>query len=48
MSDNISDKITYTNNISVENYNALRKSVDWILVAPKRAAIALRNTFISV
>ena len=45
MSDNISDKITYTNNISVENYNELRKSVDWILVAPKRAAIALRNTF---
>lgn len=45
MTDNISDKITYTNNISVENYNELRKSVDWILVAPKRAAIALRNTF---
>lgn len=45
MSDNISDKITYTNNISVEHYNELRKSVDWILVAPKRAAIALRNTF---
>lgn len=45
MTGDISGKITYTNNISVENYNELRKSVDWILVAPKRAAIALRNTF---
>lgn len=45
MEEDIAGKITYTNNISVENYNELRKSVDWILVAEKRAAIALSNTF---
>lgn len=45
MAEDISEKITYTNNISVEHYNELRKSVDWILVAGKRAAIALRNAF---
>ena len=39
------ENITYTNNITVTDYNALRKSVDWILVAEKRAAIALGNTF---
>ena len=38
-------EITYTNNISVEDYNALRASVGWITVAPKRASIALKNTF---
>ena len=41
----MNQEITYTNNISVEEYNALRASVDWIQVTPKRAAIALRNTF---
>ena len=41
----MNQKITYTNNISIEGYNALRASVDWIQVAPKRAAIALKNTF---
>ena len=41
----MNQEITYTNNISIEGYNALRKSVDWIQVAPKRAAIALKNTF---
>ena len=30
-------KITYVNNISVEDYNALRKSVNWINVTEKRA-----------
>lgn len=45
MSEQNLPEITYTNNISVEDYNALRKSVDWIQVAPKRAAIALHNTF---
>ena len=45
MTEDITEKITYTNNISVENYNELRQSVDWILVAEKRAAIALGNTF---
>ena len=38
-------KITYINNISVEDYNALRKSVNWINVTEKRAAIALKNSF---
>lgn len=45
MSDNREEKITYTNNISVEAYNSLRKSVDWIQLAEKRAAIALGNSF---
>lgn len=45
MSDNREEKITYTNNISVEAYNGLRKSVDWIQLAEKRAAIALGNSF---
>ncbi len=39
------EEITYTNNITVDAYNALRKSVDWIQVAKKRAAIALKNSF---
>lgn len=38
-------EITYINNISVEDYNALRKSVNWINVTEKRAAIALKNSF---
>ena len=42
---NMNQEITYTNNISIEGYNALRKSVNWIQVTPKRAAIALKNTF---
>lgn len=45
MSDNREEEITYTNNISVEAYNSLRKSVDWIQLAEKRAAIALGNSF---
>ena len=45
MSDNRQEEITYTNNISVEAYNALRKSVDWIQLTQKRAAIALGNSF---
>ncbi|MCI8771578.1 MAG: GNAT family N-acetyltransferase [Lachnospiraceae bacterium] len=45
MMEDTKGKITYTNNITVEDYNALRESVDWILVAKKRAAIALGNTF---
>jgi len=39
------EEITFTNNISVKEYNALRKSVDWITVTEKRAAIALGNSF---
>ncbi|MDO4166629.1 MAG: GNAT family N-acetyltransferase [Eubacteriales bacterium] len=37
--------ITYTNNITVENYNALRRAVNWIKVTEKRASIALRHSF---
>ena len=40
-------KITYVNNISVEDYNALRKSVNWINVTEKKATIALKTHFIS-
>lgn len=45
MKEKIEHEITYTNHITVENYNALRKSVDWITVAPKRAEIALQHSF---
>lgn len=38
-------EFTYTNHISVEEYNALRASVHWIQVTPKRAATALNNSF---
>lgn len=38
-------EVTYVNNISVEDYNALRKSVNWINVTEKRASIALKNSF---
>jgi len=37
------DRIVYTNNISVEDYNALRKSASCIKVTEKRAAIAINN-----
>lgn len=39
------ETITYTNNITVEDYNALRHAVDWIRVADKRATIALKHSF---
>lgn len=39
------EEITYVNHISVEEYNALRRSVDWIQVTPNRARIALENSF---
>jgi len=38
------DKITYTHEISIENYNDLRASVDFITIRPKRAEIALKNS----
>lgn len=38
-------EITFTNNITVEAYNMLRKSVDWISVTEKRAAITLQHSF---
>lgn len=37
--------ISYTNQISVANYNELRKSVDWIEITEKRAQTALANAF---
>ena len=40
--------ITFTNNITVENYNALRAAVDWIQVTEKRASIALQHSFYCV
>lgn len=45
MEENLFEKIIYTDKISVEEYNGLRKSVDWIQVAKKRAKIALGNSF---
>lgn len=45
MEENCVIEVTYTNHISVEAYNELRGAVDWIQVAPKRAMIALKNSF---
>lgn len=38
------ETITFTHEISIEEYNALRTSVDFIPVRPKRAEIALKNS----
>ena len=38
------NRITYTHEISIENYNELRASVDFITIRPKRAKIALKNS----
>lgn len=38
-------QITYTEEISVEQYNDLRRSVGWILVKDSRASKALENSF---
>lgn len=38
-------EIKFVQDISIEDYNALRKSVHWIPVSEKRAARALKNTF---
>ena len=37
-------EIVYTNNISADDYNALRKAVSWIKVTEKRASIAINNS----
>lgn len=37
-------ELTFTHTISIEDYNALRQSVDFISVRPKRAEIALKNS----
>ena len=34
--------------ISVDDYNALRKAVKWILVTPERAAKALNNSYYKI
>ena len=36
--------ITFTHEISIEDYNDLRASVDFITIRPKRARIALANS----
>ena len=41
MKGDIQKKITYTDVISVEAYNKLRKSVNWITVAKNRARIPM-------
>lgn len=37
-------KINFTHTISIEDYNNLRASVDFITITPKRAKIALANS----
>lgn len=37
-------KINFTHTISIEDYNNLRASVDFITITPKRAEIALANS----
>ena len=37
--------LTYTDEITVEEYNDLRRSVNWITVKDKRAQKALTNSF---
>lgn len=39
------NKVTYTEEISVEEYNELRRSVGWIRVQESRARKALDNSF---
>lgn len=38
------EKITFTQKISIDKYNDLRTSVDFIPIRPKRAKIALENS----
>lgn len=40
--------IEYKHEISVDDYNALRKAVKWILVTPERAAKALNNSYYKI
>lgn len=40
--------ITFTHDISIEDYNDLRASVDFIKVTPKRARIALANSLFTL
>lgn len=38
------DNITFTNTITIEEYNDLRASVDFITIRPNRAETALKNS----
>ena len=38
------DGITFTHTITVEEYNKLRASVDFITIRPNRAETALKNS----
>lgn len=38
------NNITFTNKISIDDYNNLRESVDFITIRPNRAQIALENS----
>lgn len=42
------NNIHFTHSISVENYNKLRASVDFITVQPKRAEVALSNSLFTI
>ncbi len=42
------EHITFEHEISVENYNRLRKSVDFIQITPKRAKCALANSLYKI
>jgi ribosomal protein S18 acetylase RimI-like enzyme len=41
-------QITWKDEISIEDYNRLRKSVDFIQVQPKRAKCALENSLYKI
>lgn len=41
---NMIDGITFTHTITIEEYNKLRASVDFITIRPNRAATALNNS----
>ncbi|MCR5691619.1 MAG: GNAT family N-acetyltransferase [Eubacterium sp.] len=40
--------ITYTHEISIEEYNKLRASVDFITIRPARAKVALSNSLFTI
>lgn len=42
------DQITFTHEITIEDYNDLRASVDFIEVLPNRAKVALANSLFTV
>lgn len=42
------EEITFQHEISTEDYNALRGSVDFIRITPKRAACALANSLYKI